>query len=27
MSVREKDSPELYAKVQEGNLLRQYGDC
>ncbi|HXE07243.1 MAG TPA: Fic family protein [Acidobacteriaceae bacterium] len=24
MSVREKDSPELYAKVQEGNLLRQY---
>jgi Fic family protein len=24
MSVREKDSPELFAKVQEGNLLRQY---
>ena len=24
MSVREQDSPELFAKVQEGNLLRQY---
>jgi Fic family protein len=24
MSVREKDNPELYAKVQEQNLLRQY---
>lgn len=24
MSVREKDSPELFARVQEGNLLRQY---
>jgi hypothetical protein len=24
MSVREKDSPELFAKVQEQNLLRQY---
>jgi fido (protein-threonine AMPylation protein) len=24
MSVREKDNPELFAKVQEGNLLRQY---
>ena len=24
MSVREKDDPELYAKVQEQNLLRQY---
>jgi Fic family protein len=25
MSVREKDNPGLYAKVQEHNLLRQYG--
>jgi len=24
MSVREKDDPELYAKIQEQNLLRQY---
>jgi Fic family protein len=24
MSVREKDNPELYAKIQEQNLLRQY---
>lgn len=24
MSVRERDSPELFARVQEGNLLRQY---
>jgi Fic family protein len=24
MSVREKDSPELFAKIQEKNLLRQY---
>jgi Fic family protein len=24
MSVREKDDPELYAKIQEHNLLRQY---
>jgi Fic family protein len=24
MSVREKDSPELFAKIQEQNLLRQY---
>jgi len=24
MSVRERDNPELYAKVQEQNLLRQY---
>jgi Fic family protein len=24
MSVREKDNPELFARVQEGNLLRQY---
>jgi Fic family protein len=24
MSVREKDAPELYARVQEQNLLRQY---
>lgn len=24
MSVREKDNPELYAKIQEHNLLRQY---
>lgn len=24
MSVREKDDPELFARVQEGNLLRQY---
>lgn len=24
MSVREKDSPDLYAKIQEQNLLRQY---
>lgn len=24
MSVREKDNPDLYAKVQERNLLRQY---
>ncbi len=24
MSVREKDSPELFARVQEQNLLRQY---
>jgi hypothetical protein len=24
MSVRESDNPELYARVQEQNLLRQY---
>lgn len=24
MSVREKDDPDLYAKIQERNLLRQY---
>jgi hypothetical protein len=24
VSVREKDDPELYAKIQEQNLLRQY---
>jgi hypothetical protein len=24
MSVREKDDPALYAKIQEQNLLRQY---
>lgn len=24
MSIREKDSPELFAKIQEQNLLRQY---
>lgn len=24
MSVREKDNPALYAKIQEQNLLRQY---
>ncbi|MGB0061640.1 MAG: hypothetical protein WBP68_15780, partial [Candidatus Binatus sp.] len=24
MSVREKDDPELYTKIQEQNLLRQY---
>jgi hypothetical protein len=24
VSVREKDSPDLYAKIQEQNLLRQY---
>jgi hypothetical protein len=24
MSVREKDSPELFAKIQAQNLLRQY---
>ena len=24
MSVRESDNPELYAKIQEQNLLRQY---
>lgn len=24
MSVREKDSPALFASAQEGNLLRQY---
>ncbi|MGA2600791.1 MAG: hypothetical protein ABSH09_27810 [Bryobacteraceae bacterium] len=24
MSVREKDDPQLYAKIQEQNLLRQY---
>ena len=24
LSVRERDSPELFARVQEGNLLRQY---
>src|SRR6195256_2276928 len=24
MSVREKDNPELYKKIQEQNLLRQY---
>jgi|GEM_PF-2102996 len=24
MSVRESDSPELFARVQEQNLLRQY---
>lgn len=25
MSVREKDNPELYNRIQEHNLLRQYG--
>jgi hypothetical protein len=24
MSVREKDDPALYARIQEHNLLRQY---
>ena len=24
MSVREKDDPQLYARIQEQNLLRQY---
>jgi hypothetical protein len=24
MSVREKDNPELFRKIQEQNLLRQY---